>query len=350
MNTELIGFGPGPPRRLEVDLGIVGAGPAGLFATYYAAVRGLSTAVVDSQPVAGGQVSSLYPDKMIYDVAAHPAITGRQLIDGLLEQISPTPVPLLSSHTVTDLRPAGPNTWELLTDRGSVVTCSTVILGAGAGASGPRRLPCAEPWLDRGTTYAVVSPEGGRDLDVVVVGGGDSAVDCALGLVPTARSVTLVHRSERFRAHEQSVQALQTSPVEVLTTAEVVACYGDPHLTRVTVRGVRDGITLDRPAGLLVVALGQVTRPGPLNSWGMDMDGPKVVVDSRMQSTLPGVFAIGDVATYPGKVPLIVAGFGEAATAVNNAAVLIRPQEGLDPGHSTDRPPAAADPDVRHAA
>jgi thioredoxin reductase (NADPH) len=332
--------------HIRVDVGIVGSGPAGLFAAYYAGLRELSMAVVDSLDAPGGQLASLYPDKSIYDIAGHTDISGQALVDALLDQIRPMPVQFLHGHTVTKLErltgdeqhAAGPH-WRLLTDGGVAVDCASVVVSAGAGSATARRLSCAEQHLDRGVHYTTVGPEQGTGRDVLVVGGGDSAVDCALGCAATARSVALVHRSERFRAHERSVAELRASPVGLLTSTEVVRCHGDPLLDAVTLRHLLTGSESVRPATLLVVSLGMVTRPGPLHEWGLQMDGPKVVVGSDMQTSLPGVFAIGDVATYRGKVPLIVTGFGEAATAVNNAAARIRPGEDVDPGHSSDRPP-----------
>jgi thioredoxin reductase len=334
---------PAPLARVQADIGIVGSGPAGLFAAYYAGLRELSVAMLDSLEAPGGQVAALYPDKSIYDVAAHPEVSGRELVDALLAQVEPMPVQMLHGHTVTGMRPlahgagGAPAGWRLVTDHRTAVDCRVAVLSAGAGSSTARRLACAERHVDRGVAYTSVAPERGSGRDVVVVGGGDSAVDCALGLVATARSVTLVHRSERFKAHEREVSQLRAAPVDVLTSTEVVACHGEPLLEAVTLRDRRAGAEHRWPASLLVVSLGMVTRPGPLGEWGLEMDGTKVLVGSDMQTSLPGVFAVGDVATYPGKVPLIVTGFGEAATAINNAAVLVRPGEDVDPGHSTDR-------------
>lgn len=342
-----------PEGRAHADVGIVGSGPAGLFAAYYAGLRELSVAIVDSLDAPGGQLASLYPDKSIYDIAGHPDISGQELVDALLDQIRPMPVQFLHGHTVTNLdrladdeqHAAAPH-WRLLTNGGAAVDCATVILSAGAGSATARRLACAEQYRDRGVHYTTVGVDLGTDLDVLVVGGGDSAVDCALSCMATARSVALVHRTERFRAHERSVAELRAAPVDLLTSTEVVRCHGDPLLDAVTLRHLRTGSESVRRAALLVVSLGMVTRPGPLHEWGLEMDGPKVLVGTDMQTSLPGVFAVGDVATYRGKVPLIVTGFGEAATAVNNAAAQIRPGEDVDPGHSSDRPPI---PTLSHA-
>lgn len=322
----------------ESDLVIVGWGPAGLFATYYARLRELSVAVVDALPEPGGQVAALLPEKSIYDVAAQPRISGRELVDALLRQVGAPPDRLLLGHTAVDLQPV-PGGWSLRTDQDALISSSAVVLTTGAGRFSARRLACAEPYLGSGATFAA-APTDAAGRDVVVVGGGDSAVDAALAVLPTAHSVTLVHRSERFRAHERSVSALRHSRAEILTDCEVTECHGHRSLGAVTVRDLRSGAAQHRPATLLIISLGLITRPGPLRDWGLVMEGNKVVVGADMRTNLPGVFAAGDVATYPGKVPLIVTGFGEAATAVNNAAAVIRPHVLVDPGHSSLRPPA----------
>lgn len=330
----------------SVDLGVVGYGPAGLFATYYAGLRDLTVGVIDSLAEPGGQVTALLPGKAIYDVAAHPQISGRRLVDALLQQVARPPDPLLLEHTVVDLQrlPARADTrsasgWQLRTDRGAVLRCAAVVLSVGAGSFSPRRLPCAAPFIGAGASYGMPATPVSDNHDVIVVGGGDTAVDSALALLPTARSVTVVHRSGQFRAHERSVATLHASGAAVLTSAEVLACHGDGRLTAVTV-GSHTGNQRQLPASHLVVALGLITRPGPLQRWGLALRGSKIIVDSAMQTALPRVFAVGDAVTYTGKVPLITAGFGEAATAVNNAAALIRPQQGVDPGHSSSRPRA----------
>jgi len=325
---------------VDVDLLIVGAGPVGLYGAFYAGVRGLSVAVVDSLSQVGGQVSALYPEKQIYDVAGFPSVTGRQLISSLVEQAAAyDPLYLLGQEaqrlerTVVD---DGPDLLVVTTSSGTEVTCRAVVVTGGIGTFTPRPLPAGEQLLGRGLEYFVSSAQAYVDTDVVVVGGGDSAVDWALMLHPVARSVTLVHRRETFRAHPGSVQALRATDVRVVTNAQVSETVGGDALEAVvvTVKG-------EQPQTLacqrLVAALGFTANLGPLREWGLELHHNRhLVVDSAMRTNLPGVFAAGDVNDYDGKVRLIAVGFGEVATAVNNAAVHLDPAAHLFPGHSTD--------------
>lgn len=325
---------------VDVDLLIVGAGPVGLYGAFYAGVRGLSVAVVDSLSQVGGQVSALYPEKQIYDVAGFPSVTGRRLISNLVEQAAAyDPLYLLGQEaqrlerTVVD---DGPDLLVVTTSSGTEVTCRAVVVTGGIGTFTPRPLPAGEQLLGRGLEYFVSSAQAYVDTDVVVVGGGDSAVDWALMLHPVARSVTLVHRRETFRAHPGSVQALRATDVRVVTNAQVSETVGGDALEAVvvTVKG-------EQPQTLacqrLVAALGFTANLGPLREWGLELHHNRhLVVDSAMRTNLPGVFAAGDVNDYDGKVRLIAVGFGEVATAVNNAAVHLDPAAHLFPGHSTD--------------
>lgn len=325
---------------VDVDLLIVGAGPVGLYGAFYAGVRGLSVAVVDSLSQVGGQVSALYPEKQIYDVAGFPSVTGRRLISNLVEQAAAyDPLYLLGQEaqrlerTVVD---DGPDLLVVTTGSGTEVTCRAVVVTGGIGTFTPRPLPAGEQLLGRGLEYFVSSAQAYVDTDVVVVGGGDSAVDWALMLHPVARSVTLVHRRETFRAHPGSVQALRATDVRVVTNAQVSETVGGDALEAVvvTVKG-------EQPQTLacqrLVAALGFTANLGPLREWGLELHHNRhLVVDSAMRTNLPGVFAAGDVNDYDGKVRLIAVGFGEVATAVNNAAVHLDPAAHLFPGHSTD--------------
>ncbi|MEW9532363.1 NAD(P)/FAD-dependent oxidoreductase [Microbispora sp. NPDC049125] len=325
------------------DVAVVGAGPAGLFAAYYAGLRGLRVAVLDSLPHPGGQVSALYPEKQIYDIPALPGVLGRELIANLMDQVRPfTPEWLLGHTAVTLNRTAAGGGWVIGTDHGGDVRCGAVVITGGVGSFTPRRLPVAGPYENRGVVHHLERLEDHRDEDVVIVGGGDSAVDWALALEPLARSVTLVHRTDRFRAQAHGVELLHRSRVEVITGAQVTACHGGPHLTAVDITPLGGAGPLRRPARTLVTALGFTARLGPLAQWGMALSGNRILVGTDMQTDVPGVFAAGDIATYPGRVPLIAVGFGEAATAVNNAVAVVRPELGSDPGHSSDNPPQTA--------
>jgi ferredoxin/flavodoxin---NADP+ reductase len=333
--------GPAPPAVLTVDVLIIGAGPVGLYGAYYAGFRGLSVAVIDSLPEVGGQVSALYPEKHIYDVAGLPAIPARVLIDNLAEQAAEySPTYLLGEQALTIVRAA--DHLVVRTSLGRDVSARAVIIAGGLGTFSPRPLPCETGYAGRGLLYFVPRLEMLRGLDVVVVGGGDSAVDWALALESVAATVTLIHRRREFRAHAQSVARLQASSVRLILDAHVSGLSGAERVESVliTLRQWSEPIELATQA--VVVALGFVADLGPLRSWGLDIDGKQIVVDRSMSTSVTGVYAAGDIAAYPGKVKLISVGFGEVATAVNNAAALLQPEIGLEPGHSSDQARAPA--------
>ncbi|GII24021.1 NAD(P)/FAD-dependent oxidoreductase [Planosporangium mesophilum] len=326
---------------LEVDVLIVGAGPVGLFGAYYAGVRGLKTAVVDSLSQVGGQVSAMYPEKQIFDIAGFPAVSGRRLITNLVEQAAPYDPGYLLGQEAQRLdrvpRDGRPDLLMVKTSAGTEISAGAVVVTGGIGTFTPRPLPAGEEFLGRGLEYFVPDSADYLGKDVVVVGGGDSAVDWALMLHPIAASVTLVHRRAAFRAHHGSVARLRASPVEIVTDAQVTAAHGNGRLERVEISGADGTRTL--PCQRLVAALGFTANLGPLREWGLDLhDNRHLVVDSAMRTNVPGIFAAGDIADYGGKVRLIAVGFGEVATAVNNAAVHLDPQAQLFPGHSTDSP------------
>ena len=321
---------------VEVDLLVVGAGPCGLYAAYYAGFRGLSIAVVDALPEAGGQITALYPEKQIYDIAGFPAVRGKDLVENLVRQASPfNPRYLLGEQALG---------YELVDDR-AVITCASgttisagaVVVTGGIGTFTPRPLPGGADWEGRGLAYIVPTYLPYADLDVVVVGGGDSAVDWALGLEGVARSVALVHRRDEFRAHAHSVKLLKDSTIRLVTPAQVASIAGDDRVTSVTVKDVKTKELTELPAQAVVAALGFSADITPLESWGLDVHERHIVVDTRMATNLPRVFAAGDITEYPGKARLISVGFGEAATAVCNAATVLDPEATVFPGHSTEQ-------------
>jgi ferredoxin/flavodoxin---NADP+ reductase len=320
-------------ETVETDLLIVGAGPTGLFAAYYAGFRGHRVAVVDSLPELGGQITAMYPEKQILDVAGFPSVKGRDLVDGLVEQANTAKPDYLLGRTALTLEHHDDGVTVGLDD-GTEVRAGAVLITAGIGKFSPRPLPAGEGWLGRGMEFFVPSfaPYAGKD--VVIVGGGDSAFDWALHLEPVARSVTLVHRRDAFRAHERTVQQVRDSSVRIVTRAEIAAINGDATVESVDV--TVDGETTTYPAQAVVAALGFVADLGPLQQWGLDVHKRHVVVDPSMRTNLSRVFAAGDITEYPGKVRLIAVGFGEAATAVNNATVAIDPSAHVFPGHSSE--------------
>ncbi|MFG1779539.1 NAD(P)/FAD-dependent oxidoreductase [Micromonospora sp. NPDC049048] len=321
--------------QIEVDLAVIGAGPAGLYATYYAGFRGMSVAVIDSLPEPGGQIAALYPEKDIFDIAGLPAIKGQQLVDALLTQAATAKPTYLLGESAVDLTP-GDDHALIGTDAGSQVRAKAVLLTAGIGTFTPRELPVGSEYLGRGLRYFVPRLEDLAGQDVVVVGGGDSAVDWALALEPYASSVTLVHRRPQFRAHERSVTMLERSSVRIRTPYEVVAVTGEPTVTSVTIAEVRGEGREELPAQAVVAALGFIADLSAMERWGLRMRRRYIEVDRSMRTNLPRVFAAGDITDYDGKVRLISVGFGEAASAVNNLAPLVNPGLSTVPGHSSD--------------
>ncbi|WP_216898319.1 NAD(P)/FAD-dependent oxidoreductase [Nocardia alni] len=327
---------------VTVDLLIIGAGPVGLYGAYYAGVRGLRTAVVDSLPELGGQVTAMYPEKLIFDIAGFPQVRGRELVTALTAQAATADPVYLLGQFAESLHRDDTDRLLVTTNLGTEIDCGAIVITAGIGTFTPRALPAGEDYLGRGLAYFVPDPLSYTGTDVVVVGGGDSAVDWALTLEPVAASVTLVHRRTAFRAHAATVAALHSSRVEVITDAQVTALDGGQAVTHAEITA--KGRAPQRiPCQRVVAALGFLANLGPLRDWGLELhDNRHIVVDSAMRTTTPGVFAAGDVVDYDGKVRLISVGFGEVATAINNAAVHLDPATPLFPGHSTDEQPATA--------
>jgi thioredoxin reductase (NADPH) len=325
-----------PPVNVhDVDVAVLGAGPVGLYGAYYAGFRGLSVAVIDGLEQIGGQVTSLYPEKEIHDVAGFRSIRGADLVQGLVEQAAQfQPLYLLARQATAYERTVDGHLLTL--SDGTLVRSRAVLICAGLGSMEPKPLPAAKSWAGAGLVYSVpqLSVLDGRD--VVVVGGGDSAVDWANAAHGRASSVAVVHRRRSFRAHESSVERMKEAGTRLMLDSEVSALHegGDGTLAEVSVRE-NDGSEQRIPCDLLVASLGFTTKLGPITTWGMEFDGRHVKVGSDMQTSLPGVYAAGDVSEYAGKVRLISVGFGEAAIAVNHLAASLDPGSQIFPGHST---------------
>ncbi|MQA11271.1 MAG: NAD(P)-binding protein [Pseudonocardiaceae bacterium] len=325
------------PERYDVDITIIGAGPTGLFAAYYAGFRDLSIAIVDSLPEAGGQVTAMYPEKQIFDVAGFPAIRGRDLVSQLVEQADqykPTYLLGRKARSLTDVDDG----LEIGLEDGSVVRTGAMLITAGIGEFKPRPLPAGNEWLGKGMVHFVKSLEAYRGQDVLIVGGGDSAFDWALNLQPIAGSVTLVHRRAKFRAMEATVRAVRELDVPIITDAEVAELRPaeNGELGTAVIDKKKEGEQLELPVQAVIAALGFIADLGPIEAWELELDKRSIAVDTTMRTARERVYAAGDVATYPGKVKLIATGFGEAATAVNNIAVALNPNAHLFPGHSSD--------------
>lgn len=280
----------------STDLAIIGAGPTGLYAAYYAGFRGLRTAVIDSLPELGGQISALYPEKLIYDIAGFPAVKGRDLVARLVEQASTFDPLYLLGEPATQLTKTAEG-WTIATGSGRPLSCKAVLITAGIGTFSPRPLPVTEDFLGRGLEYFVPRPEDHANRDVVIIGGGDSAFDWALSLEPIARSVTLVHRRARFRAHAHTVALVEESRVQLRTSCLVRSLRGAETVEAVEIEDVQTGAIDTLKAQSVVAALGFTADLGPIEGWNLRIEDRKIPVAPSMATHVPGVFAAGDVST-----------------------------------------------------
>lgn len=319
----------------EVDVVIVGAGPSGLYAAIYAGFRGMSSLVVDALPVPGGQITALFPEKYVYDVAGLPRIRGRELVDALLDQARPFGVNIATSTTVSTVTQHSEGLLVCLSD-GRTIFCRAVIIAAGLGEFRPRPLPGDDRFRGRGLSYHVTDPAQFVGQRVAIFGGGDSAVDWALALAPHAAETHLIHRRDTFRAHAHTVSLLQPAGVRLHLNRRLDTIEGSRAIETVNVVSTAGQAPLAIACDRVIGALGFQSNLGPVAHWGLRLDNRRIVVDATMATSVPRVFAIGDVAVYPGKVRLLSVGFGEAATAVNNAAPLVRTGLDAEPGHSSD--------------
>lgn len=323
--------------QLDVDILIVGAGPAGLYGAYYAGFRGLRVAVVDALTEPGGQVSAMYPEKAILDIAGFPAVKGRDLIEALVEQAAAFDPSYLMGEQALSLTHDTSGNAVVGTSKGRTITAGAVIITGGIGTFTPRPLTKGLDFLDRGLSYFVPDLSVHQGKDVVIVGGGDSAFDWAIHLEPIAESVTIVHRRDKFRAHRSTVAKVYDSSVQVLVNADVSSVRGNGWIAEVDITNKIDRSTTTLSAQSVIAALGFTADLGPLEQWGIDIDSRHIIVNTRMETNVARVYAAGDITDYPGKVRLIAVGFGEAATAVNNAAAVLDPEAEIFPGHSTEQ-------------
>jgi len=323
------------------DITIIGGGPTGLFAMFYAGMRRATARIVDALPELGGQLTALYPEKYIFDVGGFSKVLAKDLVRELAAQAGQFGGQSHLNERVTGLEQVDGH-FVLVTERSRFPTRAVVIAG-GIGAFSPRRLPqaCAEPWYGRGVHDVVTDPELFRDRRIVIIGGGDSAFDWAHQLLDRASAVTLVHRSDKFRAHAATVaevqNAAETGRAQVLTFHELadITSAGD-RLTGVVLKDIKAKTTRQVDADAIIPMLGFVSDLGALTEWGLQVVNDEIVVNSTMETGRPGIYAAGDITTYPGKLKLIATGFGEAAIAVNQAVHWIYPDKKVNPGHSSN--------------
>jgi thioredoxin reductase len=325
------------------DITIIGAGPTGLFGLFYAGMRQVSAQIVDALPEAGGQLAALYPEKFIFDVAGFPQILAKDMVRALVEQTRRFDGKVHLAQRVTALEKDGDH-FVLVTESDRFPTRS-IIIAAGIGAFSPRRLPqaCAAPWYGRGIYDIVTDPDRFRDQRVIIIGGGDTAFDWGVQLLPRAAHVTIVHRSDRFRAHDATVNeyraAVAAGRAQLLTFHELfdVVCKARPdRFTHLVLRDVKAKTTTEVEADVVLPMLGFVSDMGAIGDWGLKIEKDEILVNSQMETGQPGIYAAGDVTTYPGKLKLIALGFSEAAIAVNQAVHWIYPEKKIAPGHSSN--------------
>jgi ferredoxin/flavodoxin---NADP+ reductase len=334
-------------RSAAVDVTILGAGPAGLAAAYYAGHRGATARIVESLEQIGGQVAATYPEKEILDVAGHPRIKGQDLVELCAEQGLQFGAEIRLGEEVEGLHRVsrdGEDLLEITTLPGGRYLSRTLIVTAGQGAFEPRKLPIGglDLWEGHGLHYVVQEKEAFAGARCVIVGGGDSALDWTLGLQDTAaHPIGLVHRRETFRAHETSVaearELERLGRVRIFTPCELRAIHGNGRVEAVTIENTEAGTTEEVECDALILLLGFHSHLGAIADWGLRLHGKRQVeIDPRTcETSMPRVYAAGDAAGYDGKITLITVGMAEAAIAVNNAIARIRGEK-VQPKYSTE--------------
>lgn len=319
------------------DVTIIGGGPVGLFSAFYAGLRQAKVKIIESLPQLGGQPGTLYPEKLIYDIAGFPEVSASELTQNLIKQLSKFKPTVILNEEAFELNREYDGIFEIQTSKNKHYS-KAVIIAAGNGAFRPRRLDIenAIDYEDKQLHYFVNNIEQFSNKNVAICGGGDSAVDWALTLEPIAKKVYLIHRREKFRAQEHSVDRLRASTVETVTPYVPIKINGNGEkLDSVTLQKTRSEESTTLQVDDFIVNYGFSSSIGNLKNWGFEVSHNAIQVNSKMETSIPGVFAVGDIATYSGKVKIIATGFGEAPTAVNNAMAFINPNERVQPMHST---------------
>ena len=327
MNTE------NATEVVERDVVIVGAGPVGLFAVFELGLLDLSTALIDILDKPGGQCAELYPEKPIYDIPGYPMVTGQELVDKLIEQIKPFNPSFHLNQMVESLNRESDGRFRLTTDAGETFIAKVVVVAAGGGSFQPKRppVPGIEAYEGQSVFYSVRRMEAFRDQDILIVGGGDSALDWTLNLQPLAKSLTLVHRRPEFRAAPDSVnkmQALVEAGKVKLEIGQVSGLKGDNGQLEGAVIKAKDGTEREIAATRMLPFFGLTMKLGPVADWGLNLHENLITVDTeKFETSEPGIFAIGDINTYPGKIKLILCGFHEAALMSQAAARIVDPDK-----------------------
>jgi len=324
------------------DVAIIGAGPVGLYATYYAGLRDMKVVLLESLPQVGGQLQALYPKKYIYDVAGYPRILAQDLVNNLVQQAKQYHPDIFTGDKIVDLKVPGEQDIQLTSEKGRIHRAKSVIICAGVGAFMPRKLDVrnAEELEGRGLHYVVRDPECFRDKKLLIIGGGDSALDWSLTLQDIAREITHIHMLKQFQAHEDSVRKLlQSEKIKVHIHHQLKEIHGDEHVEAATIVNNVDGSEMTIEVDEILSFIGYITNLGPIKEWGLELVGNAIKVSEKMETNLPGVYAAGDIVWHPAKIKLITTGFADAATAVNNAKHFVEPKARVFPGHSSHTVP-----------
>ncbi|HLR64177.1 MAG TPA: NAD(P)/FAD-dependent oxidoreductase [Pseudogracilibacillus sp.] len=322
------------------DLTILGAGPAGLFTAFYGGMRQAKVKLIESLPHTGGQLTALYPEKEIYDVAGFPNIRAQDLVDNLEKQLQHFDQSIVlgqSVEHVEKIQHEDEEIFKLTSHTGEEHYSRVIIIAAGNGAFEPRRLNVnhSEQFENINLFYYVKDMNRFKDEHVAILGGGDSAVDWALMLEPIAKQVTLIHRRDDFRAHEHSISQLKQSSVNILTPYVATDVEGEDKIERLVLQETRGEDVMKIDVDSVICNYGFISRLGPIADWGLNIERNSIVVNQKMETNIEGIYAVGDINTYEGKVKLIATGFGDGPTAVNNAMQYINPKARIQPRHST---------------
>jgi thioredoxin reductase len=319
------------------DVTIIGGGPTGLFTAFYGGMRQMSVKIIDSMPQLGGQLTALYPEKYIYDVAGCPKVLADDLVNNLKEQAFQFDPTVALEESVENVEKVEEQLFKITTNK-AIHYSKTVIITAGVGAFQPRRLKLdqAEQYEGKNLHYFINDLNAFKDQRVLLSGGGDSAVDWALMLEGIAKEVTLIHRRDKFRAHEQSVEQLMSSSVKVKTPYVMKDVVGNGEaIEQVIIQEAKEDEEEVVDVDSVIVNYGFISSLGPIKDWGLDIHKNSIVVNSRMETNIEGIYAAGDITTYDGKVKLIVTGFGEGPVAISHAKAHIDPKARVQPMHST---------------
>ncbi len=318
---------------IKTDIIIIGAGPTGLFAVFEAGLLKLKCHLIDSLPQPGGQCAEIYPKKPIYDIPSQPEIMAGDLVDRLMEQIQPFQPGFTLGETAREIQKQADDSFVVTTDNGTKHHAPVVVIAGGLGAFEPRKpdLENLEQWEDKGVDYIIREPEKYRNKNVLIAGGGDSALDWTIILTEIAKSVTLVHRRNEFRGSLDSVEKVQVlkneNKIQLITPAEVTALNGNNHLTSVTVS--HRGASIVNSIDYFIPLFGLTPKLGPISDWGLEIEKNAIKVNNALdyQTNVPGIYAIGDINTYPGKLKLILCGFHEATLMCQSAFQRIHPEK-----------------------